>query len=92
MKTYLSRLAGARNFPAMPQITIYLDKKTAARVAASARREKLPVSKWIRHRIEHGDSRVWPEGFFERTYGSVTDARFRRPPQGKLARVEPIRP
>ena len=65
----------------MPQITIYLDKLTASRVAASARREKMPVSRWIRHRIAHGDGRVWPEGYFERTYGSVRDASFKRPKQ-----------
>ncbi len=76
----------------MPQVTIYLDKKTALRVAASARQEKVPVSRWIRRRIEHGDSRVWPEGFFERTYGSVRDAGFKRPAQGKLSPVEPLRP
>ena len=76
----------------MPQITIYLDQQTAARVAVSAQREKMPVSKWIRRRIEHGDNRVWPEGFFERTYGSVTDPGFKRPPQGKLVPVRPIRP
>ena len=76
----------------MPQITIYLDKRTAAHVAASARRERVPVSRWIRRRIEHGDSQVWPEGYFERTYGCIKDPKFKRPPQGRLEPVEPVRP
>jgi hypothetical protein len=76
----------------MPQITIYLDEKTAARVAASAKRERLPVSKWIRRQIEHGDRHVWPAGYFERTYGCIVDPKFRRPPQGKLGPVEPVNP
>ena len=76
----------------MPQVTIYLDKKTASRVAASARREKMPVSRWIRHRIEHGDRNVWPEGFFDRTFGSIRDEGFKRPAQGKDTPVEPLRP
>ena len=92
MKTYLPCDERGATVPAMPQVTIYLDKKTALRVAASARREKVPVSRWIRRRIEHGDSRVWPEGFFERTYGSVRDAGFKRPAQGKVSPVEPLRP
>ncbi|MBL9188050.1 MAG: hypothetical protein JNK23_11260 [Opitutaceae bacterium] len=65
----------------MPQVAIYLDKKTAARVEASARREKMPVSRWIRHRIKDGYRSVWPEGFFDRTFGSVRDASFKRPKQ-----------
>jgi hypothetical protein len=83
---------GARIIPDMPQITIYLDKQTAARVTASARREKLPVSKWIRRRIEHGDSHVWPVGYFERTYGCIKDPKFKRPAQGRLKPVESLIP
>ena len=76
----------------MPQITIYLDKQTAARVAASARREQVPVSRWIRRRIEHGDSHVWPEGYFARTFGCIRDPKFKRPTQGRSEPVEPLRP
>jgi hypothetical protein len=64
VKTYLPHPVLAARHPSMPQVTIDLDKKTAQRVVASARREKVPVSRWIRRRIEHGNSRVWPEGGF----------------------------
>lgn len=76
----------------MPQITIYLDEKTATRVAASARREKMPVSRWIRHRIAEGDRSAWPEGFIDRTFGSIRDPGFKRPAQGKISPIEPLRP
>lgn len=52
----------------------------------------MPVSRWIRHCIAHGDGRVWPEGYFERTYGSVRDAAFKRPAQGKISPVEALCP
>jgi hypothetical protein len=30
------------------------------------------------------DERGWPLGFFEETFGSITDETFARPPQGSL--------
>lgn len=30
------------------------------------------------------DSRGWPPGYFEKTFGSITDESFLRPPQGEL--------
>lgn len=30
------------------------------------------------------ESRGWPSGYFERTFGSITDETFLRPPQGEL--------
>ena len=30
------------------------------------------------------DSRRWPPGYFENTFGSITDESFVRPPQGEL--------
>jgi hypothetical protein len=30
------------------------------------------------------DSRGWPPGYFENTFGSITDESFLRPPQGEL--------
>jgi len=29
----------------------------------------------------------WPPGFFEKTYGSIDDETFERPPQGELPRT-----
>jgi hypothetical protein len=33
------------------------------------------------------DERGWPAGYFERTFGSIDDETFVRPPQGKLPRA-----
>ncbi len=30
------------------------------------------------------DNRGWPPGYFENTFGSITDESFLRPPQGEL--------
>lgn len=30
------------------------------------------------------DNRGWPLGYFEKTFGSITDESFLRPPQGEL--------
>jgi hypothetical protein len=30
------------------------------------------------------DERGWPPGYFEHTFGSITDATFERPPQGEM--------
>ena len=78
----VSRLPSKRS--AMPQITIHLDEKNATGVAASAKRERLPVSKRVGRRVEHRYRHVWPEGYFERTYGCIKDPKFKRPPQGRL--------
>ncbi len=88
----LAAIPVRRETQTMPQITIYLDEKTASRVAASARREKIPVSRWIRHQITANDRSVWPEGFIEGTFGSVRDPEFKRPAQGKVSPIEPLRP
>ena len=32
-------------------------------------------------------SREWPAGYFESTFGSITDESFARPPQGELPRA-----
>ena len=32
------------------------------------------------------DERGWPPGYFDRTFGSITDETFERPPQGELPR------
>jgi len=33
------------------------------------------------------DDTGWPPGYFERTFGSIDDATFVRPPQGELPRA-----
>ena len=35
-------------------------------------------------RVGNPEERGWPPGYFETTYGSITDETFSRPPQGEL--------
>ena len=34
--------------------------------------------------VGNPEERGWPPGYFESTYGSITDETFSRPPQGEL--------
>lgn len=36
------------------------------------------------HAPDTTESRGWPSGYFEKTFGSITDETFLRPPQGEL--------
>jgi hypothetical protein len=36
------------------------------------------------HRTTKSTETRWPQGYFERTFGSITDETFERPPQGEF--------
>ncbi len=64
----------------MSQLTIYLDKDTAKRLAEAARRDGVSVSRWARDHLKSALDRGWPREFFE-LFGSITDEAFQRPDQ-----------
>jgi hypothetical protein len=41
------------------------------------------LEKQRREQARRAEANGWPEGFFERTAGSITDPTFVRPPQGE---------
>ena len=68
----------------MPQLNVYLDKKTMEKVKDAAGMENSSVSKWVRTKLDHALKGDWPEGYFE-VFGSLADVDLKRPDQGKLA-------
>lgn len=44
----------------MPQVTIYLDDDTEARLRAAAQAEGVPVSRWIARLVQERTRREWP--------------------------------
>lgn len=81
----------------MPQLTIYLDEATAARVRAAAKASGLPVSRWVRQRL--GDARAapaaetdaqgYPLGFWE-NFQPIDDPTFVAPPDIDIALDGPM--
>lgn len=44
----------------MPQVTIYLDDDTEARMRAAAQAEGIPVSRWIARLVQERTRTEWP--------------------------------
>lgn len=64
----------------MPQLNIYLDRKTERAVKSAAKRNDLSLSKWAREVLMRAaaDGRTWPDGYGD-LLGSVSDDSFRAP-------------
>jgi hypothetical protein len=71
----------------MPQVTIYLDKKTEQKARSSARRAGKSLSGWLRAVIEMAPEGEW-SGNFERLFGSIDDQHFVPPERPKPEPVE----
>lgn len=63
----------------MPQISLYIDSPTLAKVEKAAKMEHLSISKWVKQKILGGLHRAWPENYFK-LYGSLKDPSFKRHP------------
>lgn len=62
----------------MPQISLYIDKKTLASVQRAAKNDKLSVSKWVAKKIRKALSSEWPSNYFN-LFGSIQDESFTEP-------------
>jgi hypothetical protein len=71
----------------MPQITIYLDKKTEKKARSAAKRAGKSLSAWLRRVIEVAPEAEWPHDF-ERLFGSIQDERFVAPERPEPEPVE----
>ncbi len=60
----------------MPQISLYIDKETLAKVEKAAKTEHLSISKWVGKRIKNAVNDEYPKGFFD-LYGSIKDDSFK---------------
>ena len=61
----------------MPQLSVYLDDRTAAQVKESACINNTSVSRLITNALDKYMSTQWPEGF-ENLFGSISDETFQR--------------
>jgi hypothetical protein len=71
----------------MPQVTVYLDKKTEQKARSAAKRAGKSLSGWLRAVIEQAPEGEWA-GDFERLFGSIRDERFVAPERPKPEPVE----
>jgi len=61
----------------MPQISLYVDKKTLKKVNKAASLSKTSVSDWVSRKIKHSLKTEWPEGYFL-LFGAIKDSSFKR--------------
>ena len=54
----------------MPQLHLFVDKETAERLAAEAKRRNLSLSKYLSQLVEAGAPRCWPQGYLDGVVGS----------------------
>ena len=71
----------------MPQVTVYLDKRTEQKARSAAKRAGKSLSGWLRVVIQLAPEGEWP-GDFERLFGSIGDERFVAPGRPKPEPVE----
>lgn len=77
----------------MPQISLYVDKKTMRRITDSAKRERKSVSSWVRDHVMREPRSSWPAGYFENVIGCLKDSDLEVPkrPDPRLdAKREPL--
>lgn len=64
----------------MPQLSLYLDKKTYNQLQEATKIEKTSISKWVSRKIKSVLQEEWPENYFK-LFGSLTDVSFQvKPP------------
>jgi hypothetical protein len=59
----------------MPQISLYIDKVTLAKIEKAAAKEHTSISKWVGKNIKKVISEEYPKGYFD-LFGSLTDKSF----------------
>lgn len=61
----------------MPQISLYIDKKTMDKIERAAKRDRLSISKWVGRSIMQYFEEQWPSKYFD-LYSSIDDDSFTR--------------
>jgi len=59
----------------MPQISLYIDKETLAKIEKAAAKERISISKWVGKNIKKVIKEDYPRGYFD-LFGSITDESF----------------
>lgn len=72
----------------MPQLNVYMDSETLAKVENAAKEEGCSISKWVRKSVQNSLSKGWPQGYFN-VFGSLKGMGLKRPEQGSFAHDAP---
>ena len=59
----------------MPQISLYIDKDTLAKIEKAAAKEHISISKWVGNKIKKVINEDYPKGYFD-LFSSITDKSF----------------
>ena len=59
----------------MPQISLYIDKVTLAKIEKAAAKERTSISKWVGKNIKKVVNEEYPKGYVD-LFGSITDTSF----------------
>ncbi|MBS3897972.1 MAG: hypothetical protein KGZ54_03890 [Dethiobacter sp.] len=59
----------------MPQLSLYIDEETLARIETAAKINKTSISKWVSERLKESLANNWPENY-RSLFGSVNDDSF----------------
>jgi hypothetical protein len=62
----------------MPQVSLYIDKKTLDKIEKLAKKSKTSISKWVGTRLKKIIEKEYPDDFFN-LFGSIQDETFRKP-------------
>ena len=62
----------------MPQVSLYIDKDTLARIEELAHRNNTSISRWVGNKLKNLIQDDYPDGFFD-LFGAIDDDSFSRP-------------
>ena len=62
----------------MPQLSLYLNDRTYAKVRKAAEAEAMSVSKWVAEKLNDAMAEDWPDGF-DLLFGCISDDSFQAP-------------
>ncbi len=74
----------------MPQVTIYLDAETEARMREAARAAGLSYSKWVARLIEERTRTEWPQGIVDLAGAWADERELVRSHEGEDLPREPL--
>lgn len=73
----------------MPQLSLYIDAETLAKIEAAAKIKNTSVSKWVTERLKEDLSYSWPSNY-ESIFGSIQDESFDVVPAENFAFMQDI--
>ncbi len=59
----------------MPQLSLYIDAETLAKIETAAKINNTSISKWVTERLKESLTMSWPENY-QYLFGSITDETF----------------